>query len=337
MKTIFLFIYLLTLAALLYETEQQSHQAGPQDFYSDQCHTLPAVFSFFKAWKCSESGYQRIMEHCAKFLAITNHQKPNQIPDISQKVTVSKIIMLHEKKSFDEKSACCLMEFSSYKSILLQAFSNRKPAISLQALSDNKPAIVLGCDIVIVVWNRVDDLGNSRRNKKRSVLPKKESVNKHQLNVTAGAIFENSSVRVTRGATNSSVWNISSKLNETELKKIRERLAIRFSHDPQWAMVSMTFLILLILFAVKCCKLTDSAESDMEYVDYIDDFHTTTVNEVIGRKFAFIELIKRFKNRRKRKKKKKNSEEKQGLLSKKRSHSDGEENIQDESDDFIAL
>lgn len=155
------------------------------------------------------------MEHCARFLAITNHQKPNQIPDISQKVTVSKIIMLHEKKSFDEKSACCLMEFSSYKSILLQAFSNRKPAI------------VLGCDIVIVVWNRVDDLGNSRRNKKRSVLPKKESVNKHQLNVTAGATFENFSVRVTRGATNSSVWNISSKLNETELKKIRERLAIR--------------------------------------------------------------------------------------------------------------
>lgn len=213
--------------ALLYETEQQSHQAGPQDFYSDQCHTLPAVFSFLKAWKCSESGYQRIMEHCAKFLAITNHQKPNQISGISQKVTVSKIIMLREKKSFDEKSACCLMEFSSYKSILLQALSNRKPAISLQALSDNKPAIVLGCDIVIVVWNRVDDLGNSRRNKKRSVLPKKESVNKHQLNVTAGAIFENSSVRVTRGATNSSVWNISSKLNETELKKIRERLAIR--------------------------------------------------------------------------------------------------------------
>uniref|UniRef100_A0A8W8K3W3 Uncharacterized protein n=1 Tax=Magallana gigas TaxID=29159 RepID=A0A8W8K3W3_MAGGI len=249
MKTIFLFIYLLTLAALFYETEQWSRQAGPQDFYSDQCHTSPAVSSFFKAWKCSESGYRRIMEHCA----------------------------------------------------------------------------------------RVDELGNSRKNKKRSVLPKKESVNKHQLNVTAGAIFENSSVRVTRGATNSSVWNISSKLNETELKKIRERLAIRFSHDPQWAMVSMTFLILLILFAVKCCKLTDSAESDMEYVDYIDDFHTTTVNEVIGRKFAFIELIKRFKNRRKRKKKKKNSEEKQGLLSKKRSHSDGEENIQDESDDFIAL
>lgn len=59
-------------------------------------------------------------------------------------------------------------------------------------------------------------------------------------------------------------------------------------------------------------------------------------SEAIGRKFAFIELIKRFKNRRKRKKKK-NSEEKQGLLSKKRSHSDGEENIQDESDDFIAL
>lgn len=213
--------------ALLYETEQQSHQSGPQDFYSDQCHTLPAVFSFLKAWKCSESGYQRIMEHCAKFLAITNHQKPNQISDISQKVTVSKIIMLRGKKSFDEKSACCLMEFSSYKSILLQAFSNRKPANSLQALSDNKPAIVLGCDIVIAVWNRVDDLGNSRRNKKRSVLPKKESVNRHQLNVTAGAIFENSSVRVTRGATNSSVWNISSKLNETELKKIRERLAIR--------------------------------------------------------------------------------------------------------------
>lgn len=167
------------------------------------------------------------MEHCAKFLAITNHQKPNQISGISQKLTVSKIIMLREKKSFDEKSACCLMEFSSYKSILLQALSNSKPAISLQALSDNKPAIVLGCDTVIVVWNRVDDLGNSRRNKKRSVLPKKESVNKHQLNVTAGAIFENSSVRVTRGATNSSVWNISSKLNETELKKIRERLAIR--------------------------------------------------------------------------------------------------------------
>lgn len=165
------------------------------------------------------------MEHCARFLAITNYQKPNQIPDISQKLMVSKIIMLRE--NFDEKSACCLMEFSSYKNILLQALSNRKPANSLQALSDNKPAIVLGCDLVIVVWNRVDDLGNSRRNKKRSVLPKKESVNKHQLNVTAGAIFENSSVRVTRGATNSSVWNMSSKLNETELKKIRERLAIR--------------------------------------------------------------------------------------------------------------
>lgn len=211
--------------ALLYETEQQSHQAGPQDFYSDQCHTLPAVFSFLKAWKCSESGYRRIMEHCARFLAITNHQKPNQISDISQKLMVSKIIMLRE--NFDEKSACFLMEFSSYKNILLQALSNRKPANSLQALSDNKPAIVLGCDIVIVVWNRVDDLGNSRRNKKRSVLPKKESVNKHQLNVTADATLENFSVRVTRGATNSSVWNISSKLNETELKKIRERLAIR--------------------------------------------------------------------------------------------------------------
>lgn len=59
-------------------------------------------------------------------------------------------------------------------------------------------------------------------------------------------------------------------------------------------------------------------------------------SEAVGRKFAFVELIKRFKNRRKRRKKK-NSEEKQGLLSKKRSHSDGEENIQDESDDFIAL
>lgn len=58
--------------------------------------------------------------------------------------------------------------------------------------------------------------------------------------------------------------------------------------------------------------------------------------DAVGRKFAFIELIKRFKNRRRRKKKK-NPEEKQGLLSKKRSHSDGEENILDESDDFIAL
>lgn len=59
-------------------------------------------------------------------------------------------------------------------------------------------------------------------------------------------------------------------------------------------------------------------------------------SDAVGRKFAFIELIKRFKNRRKRKKKK-NPEEKQGLLYKKRSHSDGEENILDESDDFIAL
>lgn len=323
MKAISFLIYILTLDALT-ETEQLSPQSGPQDIYSDKCHTSPAVFGFFKAWKCSESGYQRIMGYCARFLAVTNHQKPNQISDISQKLLVSKVIVLREKGSFDAKSgACCLIEFASYKGILSQALSNSKAAISL------------GCNMAIVVRNSVDNLGYSTRKKKRSVLWKMDSVNAHQLNVT-DAILENSSVRFTRGATNSSVWKTSSKLNETELKKIRERLAIKFSHDPQWAMISMTSLILLILLAVKCCKLTDSNESDMEYVDYIDDWHTTTVNDAVGRKFAFIELIKRFKNRRKRKKKK-NPEEKQGLLYKKRSHSDGEENIQDESDDFIAL
>lgn len=45
----------------------------------------------------------------------------------------------------------------------------------------------------------------------------------------------------------------------------------------------MIFFILLILFVVKCCKLIDSVESDMEYVDYIDDFYTITVNGEINR------------------------------------------------------
>lgn len=199
----------------LTETEQLSPQSGPQDIYSDKCHTSPAVFGFFKAWKCSESGYQRIMGYCARFLAVTNHQKPNQISDISQKLLVSKVIVLREKGSFDAKSgACCLIEFASYKGILSQALSNSKAAISL------------GCNMAIVVRNSVDNLGYSTRKKKRSVLWKMDSVNAHQLNVT-GAILENSSVRFTRGATNSSVWKTSSKLNETELKKIRERLAIR--------------------------------------------------------------------------------------------------------------
>lgn len=155
-----------------------------------------------------------MMGHCARFLAMTNLQKPNQFSDISQKLTVSKIIMLHEKKSFDVTSACCLMEFASYKGILLQA------------LFDSKFAISLGCDMVIVVWNSVDNLGYSTRNKKRSVLPKMDSVNVDQLNVT-GAVFENSSVRVTRGTTNSSVREMSSKLNKTELEEIRKRLAIQ--------------------------------------------------------------------------------------------------------------
>lgn len=199
----------------LTETEQLSPQSGPQDIYSDKCHTSPAVFGFFKAWKCSESGYQRIMGYCARFLAVTNHQKPNQISDISQKLLVSKVIVLREKGSFDAKSgACCLIEFASYKGILSQALSNSKAAISL------------GCNMAIVVRNSVDNLGYSTRKKKRSVLWKMDSVNAHQLNVT-DAILENSSVRFTRGATNSSVWKTSSKLNETELKKIRERLAIR--------------------------------------------------------------------------------------------------------------
>lgn len=326
MRTIYLFLYHF-IAVLLIETEQLLQQVGPHNI--SQCLTSKSVFGF-KAWKCSESGYQRMLGQCAKFLAVTNRQKQYQIADISQTQLVFMLIVSHGKESFGAKSACCLMEFSSYEGVLSQALSNRKPAI------------FGGCDIVIVVRNSVDDFGFSRK-KKRSVLPKMVSVNVHHVNDdkemrlnVSGAILENFSVRVTREAVNSSVWKMSSKLNETELEKIRKRLSIRLSHDPQWAMVSMTVLILLILLAVKCCKLSDSNEADMEYVDYIDDWHTTTVNEAVGRKFAFIELIKKFKHRRKRKKKK-NSEEKQGLLSKKRSHSDGEENILDETDDFIAL
>ena len=43
-------------------------------------------------------------------------------------------------------------------------------------------------------------------------------------------------------------------------------------------MVTMTAIILLLLLAAKCCKLSESNTSEMEYVDYIEDWNTTTVH-----------------------------------------------------------
>jgi hypothetical protein len=50
-------------------------------------------------------------------------------------------------------------------------------------------------------------------------------------------------------------------------------------------MLSMTCIILLLLLAVKCCKMTDSQQSELQYVDYIEDWHTATVH---GKNLAYL-------------------------------------------------
>ncbi|XP_061196400.1 uncharacterized protein LOC133204669 [Saccostrea echinata] len=317
--SLLLFLWLLNWT-VLYEIKEEPF---PVQLLIDtpHCNISPGVFKdIFTVWNCSELGYQEIIGHCGSFLTMPIPIKPYQIPTLSKNTGISKI-MLHNKDIYLANAECCIMDFYSFN-----------------LLSKSELTV---CDIVIVM-GKSKVLHYSRRGKlfKRSAkqnykslrLSKKRGSDGESSNFT-GAMIYNSTVRISREANATSMNR--SKFNETELEIIEEKLALKFSHDPEWAMISMTSIILLLLCAVKCCKLTQYNQSKLQYVDYIDDWHTSTVYETAGRKFTFLDILKRFKKRKKKRQKK--SDEKERLIYNKRSHSDGEDNILDESENFINL
>lgn len=158
-----------------------------------------------------------MMGQCANIIAVSKYQQSYEILNIAENLSVMKIMLLKED-GMKTKPGCCVIEFASYKEVLLKVLLN-------------DTHLNFSCDIVIVVWKNVQSLQLSTKKNKRSVKHVLNSVNDHK-EVTegnksfSGAIFENSTVRMTRAA-NGSYWRMSPKLNETDWEKIRQRLAIQ--------------------------------------------------------------------------------------------------------------
>lgn len=323
MNALSLFLFLLLFnGTVLYETKEEPF---PVQLLKDtaHCNISPSVFKdSFTVWNCSELGYHEIIRHCGSIQTMPFPMKPNQIPSLSKNIAISKII-LHNKDLFSTSIECCIMDFYSDE-------------VYFNLLSKGE---LTNCDIVFVKskvlhYLRRDKLykRSAKENDTSPRLLKEKGSGKESSNFT-GATTYNSTVRIPREANATSMNR--SKLNETELEMIERELAIKLSHDPQWAMMSMTFIIILLLCAVKCCKLTQYNQSELQYVDYIDDWDTSTVYETIERKFSFLDMLKRFKKRIKKRQRKSDEEQRQLLIN--RGHSDGEDSIVNESENFINL
>ncbi|XP_056002056.1 uncharacterized protein LOC125659622 [Ostrea edulis] len=322
MKTVssFLFLCLFNLAALN-EIQDHSHQIK---LHSDirHCKISPSVFlNVFTVLDCSEFGYQQITRHCGRFLTVQDTHESRQRFTISRKGAIFRVLF-RDKDAYLANAKCCVMEFELFQEYFI--------------LYSESEGVSYDCDVVIVLDKNVvlhKNVKRSAKRKEEGIKISQERVHEGDHSDVTGAVIYNSTIRSSRAA-NGTFRNMS-RFNESKWEMIERKLTIKLSHDPEWAMLSMTCIILLLLLAVKCCKLTDSRQSKLQYVDYIEDWHTTTVNEVVRRKSAFLDILRRFKNKKRRKQLKR--DDRQRLLSKKKSHSDGEDQISDESDELINL